>query len=102
MRPISRHDFRRAVRDEATRIAVARKSRTQVQDWAGPEPPPPTPTPTPTPTPQPERRRNDQPDSRREPRRDGWNGPTWAHLANGRAGDLTPAQQDRARHAERV
>ncbi|MFY1687405.1 hypothetical protein [Plantactinospora sp. WMMB782] len=98
MRPVSRHDFRRAVRDEATRIAIARESRAQVQDWVRPEPPPPTPTPTP----QPQRLRNDQPDSRREPRRDGWNGPTWAHLANGRAGDLTTAQQDRARHAERV
>ncbi|MFY1672785.1 hypothetical protein ACN27G_22940 [Plantactinospora sp. WMMB334] len=98
MSPISRHDFRRAVRNEASRIAIARQSRTQARDRATPEPPPPTPTSVP----QPEHLRNDYPDSRREPRRDGWNGPTWAHLANGRAGGLTPAQQDRARHAERV
>ncbi|GIG88958.1 hypothetical protein Pen02_38940 [Plantactinospora endophytica] len=37
-------------------------------------------------------------------RRDGWNSPTRAYprLSNGRAGNLTPAQEHRARHSERV
>ncbi|GAA3771717.1 hypothetical protein GCM10022225_68730 [Plantactinospora mayteni] len=39
------------------------------------------------------------PRTRATNRRHGWDGPTHSHLANGRAGGLTPAQQHRSRHS---
>ncbi|MDW5327732.1 hypothetical protein [Plantactinospora sp. KLBMP9567] len=35
-------------------------------------------------------------------RRPMWNAPTRVYLFNGRAGSLTPAQEHRSRHSERV
>ncbi|MEN3610683.1 hypothetical protein AAH979_14145 [Plantactinospora sp. ZYX-F-223] len=89
-------EFRRAVRVATTDVRIAREER------AGHEEAPPPPLPAP---PRPEESQRpcvDFPNFRNAGRYDGWNGPTRAYLANGRAGDLTPAQQHRARHAERV
>ncbi|GIG89872.1 hypothetical protein Pen02_48080 [Plantactinospora endophytica] len=44
------------------------------------------------------------PERQRTTRYAGWNSPTRAYprLTNGRAGNLTPAQESRARHGERI
>ncbi|MDW5322816.1 hypothetical protein [Plantactinospora sp. KLBMP9567] len=89
-------EVRRAVRAATVDARIAREARAGYED-APPAPPPPPPQPR-----GPQRPWIDYPDSRNAGRYDGWNGPTRAHLANGRAGGLTPAQQHRARHAERV
>ncbi|MFD0968902.1 hypothetical protein [Plantactinospora endophytica] len=91
MPPLTGVEFRRAVRTATVDARTARKARAGHEDAS----PPPQPE-------QPQRPWIDYPDSRNARRYDGWNGPTRAYLANGRAGGLTPAQQHRARHAERV
>ncbi|GIG95720.1 hypothetical protein Pma05_22930 [Plantactinospora mayteni] len=90
-------EFRRAVRVATVDARIARQARAGHEDAPPPPPPPP-----PSPPEQPQRPWIDLPVSRNAGRYDGWNGPTRAHLAHGRAGGLTPAQQHRARHAERV
>ncbi|MGX7675541.1 hypothetical protein [Plantactinospora sp. DSM 117369] len=85
-------EFRRAVRAATVDARIAREAQVGHE-----EAPPPPSQPA-----EPQRPWIDFPDSRNAGRYDGWNGPTRAHLANGRAGGLTPAQQHRARHAERV
>ncbi|MDW5330128.1 hypothetical protein [Plantactinospora sp. KLBMP9567] len=99
MQPISPYDFREAVREAASGIAVERQSRAVQTDPPpdGPDGPDGPPQPTwpgwPDPHGQAHRRRYD-----------GWNGRAGCYpaLRNGRAGYLTPAQHHRARHAERV
>ncbi|MFY1674171.1 hypothetical protein ACN27G_30195 [Plantactinospora sp. WMMB334] len=81
--PLTRAEFRRAVRGAATEARIAREAAAQRYE-----------EPTSPPVPRPTRRH----------RRDGWNGPTRSYpaLRGGRAGHLAPVQQHRARHAERV
>ncbi|MFY1669369.1 hypothetical protein ACN27G_05340 [Plantactinospora sp. WMMB334] len=82
MRPIGRHAFRAAVRAATVDARIVREAR--AAGAAASPPPPPSPPPS--------------------TRHDGWNGVTWAYpeVRTGSAGNLTPAQRHRARHAERV
>ncbi|WP_422772658.1 hypothetical protein ACN28C_06525 [Plantactinospora sp. WMMC1484] len=81
--PLTRAEFRGAVRQAASEARITREAAAQRYE-----------EPTSPPAPRPTRRY----------RRDGWNGPTRSYpaLRDGRAGHLTPAQQHRTRHAERV
>ncbi|GAA3738041.1 hypothetical protein GCM10022225_21210 [Plantactinospora mayteni] len=72
-------EFRRSVRSATVDARIAREARAATDGGAATAPKPAN-------------------------RYDGWNGPTRAHptLNTARAGNLTPAQWHRARHAERV
>ncbi|GAA3742911.1 hypothetical protein GCM10022225_28100 [Plantactinospora mayteni] len=72
--PLSRAEFRRAVRAAVTDTAIARAAN-------------------------PARNHTSVRPTNRRPM---WNAPTRVYLSNGRAGNLTPAQEHRARHSERV